>query len=172
LWFLVEFNSFSPAVGRLGSDSSRGGKVEAGGLSPPSLPHFNYWLHSAAVLLSPTVRMFAILETFILLSISLLQCIMYVHHLDIYCILFRRFLISKINVALQLTKLWLKKVITTTTTIEVTDLRPNSSTSICCGFVLDLLIVDLLWELVDLLRTCCGFFVDTTVRQIHNKSRF
>jgi len=36
----VEFNSFGPAVGRLGSDSSRGGansaKVEAGGLSPPS----------------------------------------------------------------------------------------------------------------------------------------
>jgi len=33
---LVEFNSFGPAVGRLGSDSSRGGgKVEAGGLSPP-----------------------------------------------------------------------------------------------------------------------------------------
>jgi len=31
----VEFNSFGPAVGRLGSDSSRGGgKVEAGGLSP------------------------------------------------------------------------------------------------------------------------------------------
>ena len=34
----MEFNSFGPAVGRLGSDSSRGGansaKVEAGGLSP------------------------------------------------------------------------------------------------------------------------------------------
>ena len=30
---------------------------------------------------------------------------MYVHHLGLYCILFRRFLISKINVALQLTKL-------------------------------------------------------------------
>jgi len=40
---------------------------------------------------------------------------MYVHHLGLYCILFRRFLISKINVALQLTKLWLKKVTTTTT---------------------------------------------------------
>ena len=39
---------------------------------------------------------------------------MYVHHLGLYCILFRRFLISKINVALQLTKLWLKKVTTTT----------------------------------------------------------
>jgi len=36
----MEFNSFGPAVGRLGSDSSRGGKVEAGGLSPP---HFNHW---------------------------------------------------------------------------------------------------------------------------------
>jgi len=40
----MEFNSFGPAVGRLGSDSSRGGgpnsaKVEAGGLSPP---HFNH----------------------------------------------------------------------------------------------------------------------------------
>jgi len=30
---------------------------------------------------------------------------MYVHHLSLYCILFRRFLITKINVALQLTKL-------------------------------------------------------------------
>ena len=30
---------------------------------------------------------------------------MYVHHLGLYCILFRGFLISKINVALQLTKL-------------------------------------------------------------------
>ena len=40
----------------------------------------------------------------------------YVHHLGLYCILFRRFLISKINVALQLTKLVLKKVTTTTTT--------------------------------------------------------
>ena len=42
----MEFNSFGPAVGRLGSDSSRGGpnsaKVEAGGLSPPSPPHFNH----------------------------------------------------------------------------------------------------------------------------------
>ena len=32
------------------------------------------------------------------------------HHLGLYFILFRRFLISKINVTLQLTKLWLKKV--------------------------------------------------------------
>ena len=38
----MEFNSFGPAVGRLGSDSSRGGpsrsrgaKVEAGGAEPP-----------------------------------------------------------------------------------------------------------------------------------------
>ena len=30
----MEFNSFGPAVGRLGSDSSRGAKVEAGGLTP------------------------------------------------------------------------------------------------------------------------------------------
>ena len=43
---------------------------------------------------------------------------MYVHHLGSYCILFRRFLISKINVALQLTKLWLNKVTTTTTTTQ------------------------------------------------------
>ena len=41
---------------------------------------------------------------------------MYVHHLGLYYILFRRFLISKINVALQSTKLSLKKVTTTTTT--------------------------------------------------------
>ena len=27
----MEFNSFGPAVGRLGSDSSRGAEVEAGG---------------------------------------------------------------------------------------------------------------------------------------------
>ena len=45
---------------------------------------------------------------------------MYVHHLGSYCILFRRFLISKINVALQLTKLWLNKVTTTTTTTTTT----------------------------------------------------
>ena len=38
---------------------------------------------------------------------------MYVHHLGLYCILFRRFLIAKINAALQSTKLWLKKVTTT-----------------------------------------------------------
>ena len=38
---------------------------------------------------------------------------MYVHHLGLHCILFRRFLIAKINVALQSTKLWLKKVTTT-----------------------------------------------------------
>jgi len=40
----------------------------------------------------------------------------YVHHLGLYCVLFHKFLISKINVALQLTKLLLKKVTTTTTT--------------------------------------------------------
>ena len=39
---------------------------------------------------------------------------MYVHHLGLYCILFRRFLISKIDVALQLTKFSLKKVTITT----------------------------------------------------------
>jgi len=34
----VEFNSFGPAVGRLGSDSSRGGaKSKQGGAEPPSL---------------------------------------------------------------------------------------------------------------------------------------
>jgi len=41
---------------------------------------------------------------------------MYVHHSGLYCILFLRFLISKINIAWQLTKLLLKKVTTTTTT--------------------------------------------------------
>jgi len=41
----------------------------------------------------------------------------YVHHLGLYCVLFHRFLISKINVALQLTKLLLKKVTTTTTSV-------------------------------------------------------
>ena len=43
----MEFNSFGPAVGRLGSDSSRGAKLRQsrsrGGLSPPSPPHFNHW---------------------------------------------------------------------------------------------------------------------------------
>jgi len=34
----VEFNSFGPAVGRLGSDSSRGAKVEAGGAEPLLAP--------------------------------------------------------------------------------------------------------------------------------------
>jgi len=46
----VEFNSFDSAVGRLGSDSGRGGgKVEAGGLSPHCPPHFNHWCHSYPV---------------------------------------------------------------------------------------------------------------------------
>ena len=57
-------------------------------------------LHPAAVLLSSNVLVFAILETFIVLSVSLLLC-MYI----IYCVLFRRVLIYKIDVALQLTKL-------------------------------------------------------------------
>ena len=70
-------------------------------------------LHPAVVLLSPIVLMFAISETFILLSVLLLLCIYNVHHLGLYCILFSRFLISKINVALQLRKLRLKKVTTT-----------------------------------------------------------
>ena len=43
--------------------------------------------------------------------------VMHVHNLGLYCILFRIFLISKINVALQLTKLWLKKVTTRPTSI-------------------------------------------------------
>jgi len=34
---------------------------------------------------------------------------MNVHHLGLYCIIFCRFLISKINIALQLTELWLTK---------------------------------------------------------------
>jgi len=49
---------------------------------------------------------------------------MYVHHLGLYCILFRRFSIPKINVALQLTKLWLKKVTTTS--------RCRGTTISCC----------------------------------------
>ena len=42
----MEFNSFGPAVGRLGSDSSRGAKLRQsrsrGGWDPPSPPHFNH----------------------------------------------------------------------------------------------------------------------------------
>ena len=34
----MEFNSFGPAVGRLGTDSSRGAKVEAGGAELPLTP--------------------------------------------------------------------------------------------------------------------------------------
>jgi len=34
---------------------------------------------------------------------------MYVHHLGLYCILFRRFLISTINIALQLTNIVIKE---------------------------------------------------------------
>ena len=46
----MEFNSFGPAVGRLGSDSSKGGaklrQSRSRGLSPPpSPPHFNHWLY-------------------------------------------------------------------------------------------------------------------------------
>jgi len=52
----------------------------------------------------------AILETFILFIYFIIA--MNVHHLGLYCILFRRFLIPQINVALQLTKLCLKKVTT------------------------------------------------------------
>ena len=66
---------------------------------------------------SPIVLMvFAVLETFIFIYFIIA---VYVHYLGLYCILFRRFLISKINVALQLTKLLLKKVTTTTTTSVV-----------------------------------------------------
>jgi len=36
---------------------------------------------------------------------------MYVHHLSLYCVLFRRVLIYKIDVALQLIKLLLKKLL-------------------------------------------------------------
>jgi len=48
-------------------------------------------------------------------------CFRDVYHfiIAVYCILFGTFLISKINVALQLTKLLLKKVTTTTTTSVV-----------------------------------------------------
>jgi len=87
-------------------------------------------LHPAAVLLSSNVLVFAILETFIVLSVSLLPC-MYIisafvalailryinalnnnnNNLGLYCVLFRRVLIYKIDVALQLTKLLLKKLL-------------------------------------------------------------
>ena len=36
---------------------------------------------------------------------------MYVHHLRLYCVLFRIVLINKIDVSLQLTKLLLKKLL-------------------------------------------------------------
>ena len=44
----MEFNSFGPAVGRLGSDSSRGGpsRSRGGGAPPPSPPHFNHWSYN------------------------------------------------------------------------------------------------------------------------------
>ena len=34
MWFLMELSSIGPAFSSLGSDSSRGAEVEAGGLSP------------------------------------------------------------------------------------------------------------------------------------------
>jgi len=58
-------------------------------------------LHHAAVLLSPIVHVvcyFRDVYPFMYFIVA-----MYVHHLGLYCILFRRFLMSKINIALQLT---------------------------------------------------------------------
>jgi len=52
------------------------------------------------VLLSPIVCYFRDVYPFIYLIIT-----MYVNHLGLYCILFRRFLISRINIVLQFTKL-------------------------------------------------------------------
>ena len=60
-------------------------------------------LHPAAVLLSPILLVFALLESFILFVCFIIA--MYAHHFSLYCILFRRFLISKTDVALQFTKL-------------------------------------------------------------------
>jgi len=57
-------------------------------------------LHPAAVLLSSNVLMFAIVYRFICIIVAI-----YVHHLGLYCVLFRRVLIYEIDVALQLTKL-------------------------------------------------------------------
>ena len=59
------------------------------------------------------------IETFILLSVSLL--LYRPTSFKLILSFFRRFLIAKINVALQLTKLWLKKITTTTrpTTISL-----------------------------------------------------
>jgi len=49
-----------PSSGQtIGSDSSRGGansaKVEAGGLSPPSPPHFNHWVYGIGMAPCPSV---------------------------------------------------------------------------------------------------------------------
>jgi len=61
-------------------------------------------LHRAAVLLSPSVLVvcFFIIKVYPFIYFIIA---MYVHNLGVYCILLRRFLISKINIALQLTKL-------------------------------------------------------------------
>jgi len=52
----VEFNSFGSAVGRLGSDSSRGGAKllqsrSRRGWAPPSPPHFNHWPWSLKIVI-------------------------------------------------------------------------------------------------------------------------
>ena len=54
---------------------------------------------------------------------------MYVHHLGLYCVLFRRVLIYKIDIALQLTKLWLKKPTTTATAAAVAAAATTTTTT-------------------------------------------
>ena len=64
---------------------------------------------------------------------------MYVHHLGLYCVLFRRVLIYKIDVALQLTKLWLKKL----PLLPFTDGRPIGKRHIKCDKPAESLVFDL-----------------------------
>jgi len=60
-----------------------------------------------------------------------------VNHSGLYCISFSRFRIAKINVASQLTKLWLKKVTTTatTTTTTVSSSSQLRKSSVLCRFM-------------------------------------
>ena len=64
---------------------------------------------------------------------------MYVHHLGLYCVLLRRVLIYKIDVALQLAKLWLKKL----PLLPFTDGRPIGKRHIKCDKPAESLVFDL-----------------------------
>jgi len=86
-------------------------------------------LHPAAVLITHRAHVvcyFIDVYPFIYFIVA-----MYVHHLGLCCILFRGFLISKIGIALQLTKLLLKKV-TTTTFRMISDIRHNPDVDVVC----------------------------------------